>query len=222
MRRLLYLLLGAVILPSSLSAQSTAFYAVSYVQVMPSSKGAAVAALKQYREASRKDEGYVNIELFEQIGLQGHIAVLETWNDQKALEAHASAPHTKQMQSKLEPIRLTEYDQRPYRTLAGGPAPAANDRAISVLTHVDIAGPAGEGPAMLRRLAEASRKEEGNLRFDVLQHAMRMNHFTIVETWQSQKALDAHAAAAHTKEHRNGMLPMLGSPRDERFYKVVE
>src|SRR3989442_14524165 len=136
MRRFLYLLVAAVVFPAGLMAQSTAFYAVSYVQVMPSSKAAAVAALKQYREASRKDEGYVNIELFEQIGPQGHLAILETWNDQKALDAHAAAAHTKQLLSKLEPIRLTEYDQRPDKTLAGGPAPAAsNDRAISVLTH---------------------------------------------------------------------------------------
>ncbi|HYR90890.1 MAG TPA: antibiotic biosynthesis monooxygenase [Terriglobia bacterium] len=224
MRRVLYLLLlGAAILPSSLRAQSTAAYAVTYFQVMPSSKAAAVTALKQYRDTSRKDEGYVSIDLFEQVGMPGHLALLETWNEQKALDAHSAAAHTKQLLSKLQPIRLSEYDQRPYKSMAAGPAPAgANDRTIYVLTHVDIAGPPGEGPGLLRRLAETSRKEEGNLRFDVLQHAMRANHFTIVEAWQSQKALDAHAAAAHTKEHRDAMHPMLGSPRDERLYKVVE
>jgi autoinducer 2-degrading protein len=230
MRRLLYLLLGTIILPSSLRAQSpaqaptnTTIYAVSYVEVMSSSKGTAVAALKQYRDTSRKDDGYVSVEFFEQIGRPAHFAILEAWTDQKAFDAHAAAAHTKQLLSKLQSIRLSEYDQRPYKTLAAGSAPAAaNDRAIYVLTHVDIAGPQGEGPGLLRRLAEASRKEEGNLRFDVLQHAMRANHFTIVETWQSQKALDAHAAAAHTRQHRDTMHPMLGSPRDERLYKVVE
>ena len=42
---------------------------------------------------------------------------------------------------------------------------------------------------LLTALAEASRKEEGNLRFDVLQHTMRANHFTIIEAWQTRKLL---------------------------------
>ena len=49
---------------------------------------------------------------------------------------------------------------------------------------------------MLTRLAQASRQEPGNLRFDVLQHTMRGNHFTVIETWRDQAALDAHVASA--------------------------
>jgi quinol monooxygenase YgiN len=71
-------------------------------------------------------------------------------------------------------------------------------------------------------LAEASRKEDGNLRFDVLQHAMRANHFTVIEEWKAAKAIETCAAATHTKEYRNSLGPILGSPLDERLYKVVE
>jgi quinol monooxygenase YgiN len=38
----------------------------------------------------------------------------------------------------------------------------------------------------LHKLPEASRKEEGNLRFDVLQHAMRAKHVTVIEEWQNR------------------------------------
>jgi quinol monooxygenase YgiN len=75
---------------------------------------------------------------------------------------------------------------------------------------------------MLKRLAEASRPEQGNLRFDVLQHTMRANHFTVIETWRDQKAFDAHVAAAHTKQYRDELQPMTGSPLDERVYQVVD
>jgi quinol monooxygenase YgiN len=75
---------------------------------------------------------------------------------------------------------------------------------------------------MLKRLAEASRQDEGNVRFDVLQHMMRANHFTVIETWQNQKAFDAHVAAAHTKQYRDELQPMTGSPLDERVYKAIE
>ena len=75
---------------------------------------------------------------------------------------------------------------------------------------------------MLRKLAETSRAEPGCLRFDVLQHMMRANHYTIIEVWQDQKSIDAHRAAARTKEYRELLQPMSGSPLDERWYKGVE
>jgi quinol monooxygenase YgiN len=200
-----------------------AVYAVSYVEVSPASKAAAVAALKQYRDASRKDEGFLSLELFEQIGWPAHFAVLEKWADQKVFDAHGMAVHTKQLLMKLEPIRVGSYDQRPYRTLVIGPAPrAATDRAIVVLTHVDIGGRDLDAPALLRRMVEDSRKDEGNVRLDVLQGATRPNHFTIVETWQSQRAFDTHAAAAHTRQFRDTVNPVLGSPMDQRVFKVVD
>ncbi len=75
---------------------------------------------------------------------------------------------------------------------------------------------------LLRSLAEASRKEPGNLRFDIVQHSMRANHFTVIEGWRNQQALDAHVAAAHTKTYRDAIQPMTGSPLDERVYKAIE
>jgi len=201
----------------------TTVYTVGYVDVMPASKATAVTAFKQYREASRKEEGFVRLELFEQAGRPGHLSIIETWASQKASDAHAAAASTKDWRAKLDPIRLSDYDQRPYKTLSLGPAPAApNDRATVVITHVDIGGQGTNAADLLRRLAEASRKEDGNQRFDVLQHTMRANHFTVIETWQSQKALDAHAAAASTRQYRDGLAPISGSPLDERIYKVVD
>jgi quinol monooxygenase YgiN len=60
------------------------------------------------------------------------------------------------------------------------------------------------------------------LRFDVVQHTMRANHFTVIETWESQKTHDAHAAAPHTKQYRHALQPMSGNPLDERVFKAVE
>ena len=228
MRGLLYFVLTLVTVPNVWSQTpapasiETAFYSVSYIEVTPSSRAMAVAAIKQYRDASRKDDGYVAFEFFEQDGRSGHFAILETWASQKAYDTHRSAAHSQQFMSKLEPIRLSDYDQRPYKTLTVvSLTPAANPRAIYVITHVDVGGQ-GDAAGLLRRLAEASRKEEGNLRFDVLLHTMRSNHFTVIEAWQNQKALDAHAAAAHTRQYRDGLHPLLGSPLDERLHKVVE
>ena len=231
MNRWLRLLLSIVMLSACLAVQidgqasaDTAVYAVSYVEVMPSARAAMAAALKQYRDASRKEDGYVRLDLLEQIGRPAHFAVVETWKDQKAFDAHGMAAPVKQFRDALQPIRLSGYDQRPYKVLTVASASAeGNDQAIHVVAHVDtVGGPQVDAPGLLNRLAEASRKEQGCLRFDVLQNITRLNHFTLVATWQNQKALDAHDAAPHTKQYRDVVQPMSGSPVDERVYKAVE
>jgi len=74
----------------------------------------------------------------------------------------------------------------------------------------------------LNRLAEESRKDPGCVRFDVLQNPMRANHFTIIESWANAQALEAHAAAPHTRKYRDEVQPMTGSPLDERVFKAAE
>jgi quinol monooxygenase YgiN len=229
--RLPYLALGVVVLLSSLGVQTraqapadTAIYAVSYVDVMPSARAVAIAALKQYRDTSRHEDGYVRVDLLEQVGRPGHFSIVETWKDHKAADAHGMAAHVKQARDALQSIRVSDYDQRPYKTLTVAPAmTTGSSQAIHVVTHVDtIGGGQADAPGLLIRLAEASRKERGCLRFDVLQHTMRANHFTVVEIWENQRALDAHAAASHTKQYRDVLQPISGSPLDERVYKAVE
>ena len=225
---LLTILLGAALAsnapaqaPAAAAPSDPTVYAVSYVEVMPSARAMAIAALKQYRDASRKQEGYGRLDLFEQIGWPGHFAVFESWRDQQAFEAHNAAAQ-KPLLDALQPIRVSGFDQRPYKTLTVAPAaPGPAGGTISVVSHVDVSQDP-RVPVMLRQLAEASRQEDGNLRFDVVQHTMRANHFTVIETWRNQKALDAHTAAAHTRQYRDELQPMTGSPLDERVHKPIE
>ena len=201
----------------------TTFHAVSYVETRPSSTKAATDAFRRYREASRTRDGFVRIEFFEQIGRPGHFVVLEAWRDQQAFDGREPAIQ-KQLIDALEPIRVAGYDQRPYKTLSTARGSTTPDRdAVYVISHVDIA-PQSQIPApeALRNQAEASRKEPGNLRFDVVQHTMRGNHFTVVEGWRNQQALDAHVAAVHTRQYRDTLQPGTGSPLDERVYKAIE
>ena len=207
---------------SSAPSADTRFYAVSYVEATASSAAKAVALLKQYRDASAKQDGYVSIELFEQIGRPGHFALFEVWRDQKAFDAR-DASLQKALRDALQPIRVSDYDQRPYKTISvddrRGGRPAASQ--VIVLAHVDVA-PNPQVAVMLKDLAEASRKEPGNVRFDVVQHTMRANHFTVLEVWRDQKALDSHVSSPHTRQYRDTLQPMTGSPLDERVYKAVD
>ena len=223
MERLLLLLISTVLLGAQ-APPDRAAYSVAYVDTAPASRAAAITAIKQYREASRKTDGFERIEFFEQVGRPAHFCIIETWANNQDLATHAASAAAKDFRAKIDSMRLSDYDQRPYKTLLLGTAPNHGNRRSStfVITHVDIGGQGTNAADLLRKLAEASRQEKGNLRFDVIQHAMRANHFTVIEEWQTAKALEAHAAATHTKQYRNSLAPIAGSPLDERLYKLVK
>ena len=205
-------------------ASDAAVYVVAYLEVMPPSTSEATALLRQYREASRKDEGHVRLEVLQQSGRPDHFAIVAMWKDQKAFEAHAMAAHTRHLRETLRPLRISPYDERPHTGLTRGPtltAPAQG--AMYVVTHADAIPPAkDEAIAAMKQLAEASRTDDGHVRFEVLQQGSRQNHFTIVEIWKDQKALDAHTMAAHTQQFREKFQPLSGSLYDERLYKALD
>lgn len=95
--------------------------------------------------------------------------------------------------------------------------------AVYVVTHVDLTPNfAKEGEKVLQQFAVESRKEPGNVRFELLIQDSRVNHFTIVEVWRSRQAFEAHEGAEHTKQFRDKLQPMLGSPFDERLHSLVQ
>ena len=224
--RALWLIVGIFSIDPLVRAQDADArrYAVAYVDVLPAASGRAIEAFRTYRDQTRREDGFIAIELGEQNGRPGHFAIVETWRDQAAFDQHQSAASSTQLRSGLQPIRTSGYDQRPYKTLAAAPSRGTAGRnAVTIVSHVDIGGGAQiDVPAVLRKLSEASRGEAGSIRFDVLQHTIRANHFTVLEIWDSQQALDRHAAAAHTKQYRDEVQPVSGSPVDERVYKPLD
>lgn len=211
----IFVALGAAPQGQSVGAASgssaVAFHAVSYVEVeaTKTARAAAVSALRAYHAASRGQDGFIRFEAFEQEGRPGHYAFVETWRDQMAFDARDQAA-AKQLADALKPIRISDIDRRPYKTMTVAPAVTSTGNPVFVITHVD-ASPTPQLPALLQRLAEESRRDPGNLRFDIMQHTMRANHFTIVEAWRDQRALDAHAASAHMRQYRDAYGPMAGS-----------
>lgn len=100
-------------------------------------------------------------------------------------------------------------------------ASGTRDR-IYVVTHIDTLP--GDSPAakLLQQYAAESRKDKGAVRIELYVQIGRTNHFSMVEVWENQKAFEAHEGAAHTKQFREQIQPMLGSPFDERLHQIVE
>ena len=99
----------------------------------------------------------------------------------------------------------------------------AQDAAVYVVTYVEVAPSASAtATGLLRQLAEAARKEDGNTRFEILERTAPPNQFAVVAVWRDQKAYDAYAAGAHSKEFRDKIKPYLISGIDERPHRGME
>jgi quinol monooxygenase YgiN len=97
------------------------------------------------------------------------------------------------------------------------PAQAPPGSPAMVVTYLEVV-PSAEAETMrlLREVAAASRKEAGNLRFEVLQRIERPAHFAIIEAWADSKAFESHGANAATKTFRDKLKPLQVGPYDER------
>jgi quinol monooxygenase YgiN len=101
----------------------------------------------------------------------------------------------------------------------GSPACADEPGIIYAVAYVEVAASAAtEARALLQAFRDASRREEGNVRFEALHRSERTNHFAIVEAWKSRTAHEAHARSAATSEFRTKLKGLLSAPYDERLH----
>ena len=100
---------------------------------------------------------------------------------------------------------------------------SAQDSAVYVVNYIDVAPSArATATTLLQQFANASRKDAGNARFDILQRMAPSNQFAIVAVWKDQNAYNAHVAAAHSKEFRDKIKPLLISAIDDRLHTGME
>ena len=214
-------LVPLVAAPPARAQNDPTIHMVTYVDVAPAAKDQAAALLRPLAEASRKDAGNLLFQILQRTAPAHQFVILATWKDQQALDAHSAAAHSKQFRSQTEPLLIGPIDDRLcIPTFVG--AQKAGDSSVHVVTHVDVPGAVRDKilPA-LEALSEQSRKEAGNLRFDVSYQKNRTNHFTVMEVWKDQAANDVHELAAHTRAFRGALTPITGALYDQRWYKSM-
>jgi quinol monooxygenase YgiN len=98
----------------------------------------------------------------------------------------------------------------------------AQDSAVYLATYIEVMPNAADsGAALLERYRDASRKEDGNLRFDTLHEIARANRFAILEVWKDGAALEGHDKAAATLDFRERLKAIQSAPPDERINSIV-
>ena len=196
-------------------------YVVSYIEVIPSETSAAIDLMRHHAAASRDDDGNALYQVLQRIGRPNHFAIIETWESEAAQAAHAGNSHTQAFRAALDPLLYSPYDERMHSNLH------VTDGSVSAgsvfgLTHVDFAPTyLEEGLGYVAELVMSSRQHDGALRFDVLSQANRQNHMTVVESWESAGAQEAHAISAEAVEFRASAHALMGALYDERLYRAL-
>jgi quinol monooxygenase YgiN len=205
-------------------ASDPTVYGVTYIDVAQANRGSDADNLRQLAVASRKGPGVVRYEAFQRTAPSGQFVIIEIWKDQKSYDAHAASAHVKTFRQQIEAHLVAPIDERPYVALAVGEKDSGAIPAGSLvsISHVDVIPPKkDDGVAALKALADPTRKDKGNLRYDVYQQKTRPNHFTVIEVWQNSKAADEHEIAAHTKQFRQVLGSATGALYDQRWYEPL-
>jgi (4S)-4-hydroxy-5-phosphonooxypentane-2,3-dione isomerase len=214
-----------IVAPSSAAqAQSAdAIYGVVALDVPPGAANQGVALVRQYRDGVAKQAGNTGVTLLQEKDWPNRFVIYEAWKDQAAYDANESAAHTTALRDKLKAMGAVPIDRRAYNVLAVGPSQPAGPDAVYLHLHLDVF-PQGIEPtlAAAKAVAEAARKGEGNLRYDVVRSVKPpQSHTTFIAAWRDRKAFDAYESSAYGRQFRDTVGPLLGSPFDDRLYVSI-
>jgi quinol monooxygenase YgiN len=204
-------------------AQDRTTTIVSYVDISSTKVDAAKALLTGYGGTCAREAGNKGAKVLQEIGRPDRFAVVEVWSDKEAIDRHTAAASTREFRETLMSLQVAPLDDRIGTALASGNLPSESPmERVYVLTHVDIAPErSAEGLQILNEAGAASRRDEGNLTYEIIQQTSRPNHFTLIEVWSEMENLQAHAVASHSVAFRNQLQPIEGALYDERLYREL-
>ena len=202
-----------------------AIYGVTALDVAPGAASQGLALLKQYRDGALKQAGNTGVTLLQEADWPNRFVIYDAWKDQAAYDANERAAHSAELRAKLASMGGAPYDRRDYRVISVGPAQAAaaGGDTVYMHLHLDVFPPGIEATlAAARAVAEAARKGDGNLRYDVVRSVKPpLSHTTLLAAWQNRKAFESYENSAYARQFRDAVGPLLGSPFDDRLYVPI-
>ena len=215
-----------IVAGSGAAAQTAgdAIYGVTALDVAPGAASQGLALLKQYRDGALKQAGNTGVILLQEADWPNRFVIYDAWKDQAAYDANERAAHSAELRAKLASMGGAPYDRRDYRVISVGPAQAAaGGDTVYMQLHLDVFPPGIEATlAAERAVAEAARKGDGNLRYDVVRSVKPpLSHTTLLAAWQNRKAFESYENSAYARQFRDAVGPLLGSPFDDRLYVPI-
>jgi quinol monooxygenase YgiN len=109
----------SVIGPASATVPGTGgAYVLTHADSVPPSRDAAEAALKELATKTRQEPGNTDIQITVQPNRNNHFFIFEVWKDEKAVDAHAVADHTKKFRDTFGPFSGALFDERVYKSVS--------------------------------------------------------------------------------------------------------
>jgi quinol monooxygenase YgiN len=220
------LALGIALAPPAPAQTAAPVDVVTYLDVATDWVVQGSGLLKQYREQSAKQAGNLEFAVMQETARPNRFVIVEGWKDQAAFAAHEKSADAALFNFTLEAIRNSPPNQHVLQNFATAPARGApGGGAVHMVEHVDFQPAFGTAaPPLVTALAQASQKEEGAVRYDILQEPPpHANHYTVVAVWASRAAYDAHETAAYTRQFRAAtVMPARANMYDQRLYDLLK
>ena len=199
-------------------------HVIFYVEAKAGAVSKVIALLKRYRAALRKDAAVRGTQLIQELGRPNRLALIASWSDQPAFEAHEKGPMMTALRKDLESLEISPPDRRLHHDFLVAAAKPQPKGAVYAVTHIDVNPPNRVATdAILKQLVADSRKDAGNLGYEVWwQNLANLNHYGSVSIWRDRKSFESYEAAAHTAAARQAVQPLLGALWDERLYRVLD
>jgi quinol monooxygenase YgiN len=218
--------LGIALAPSAPAQTAAPVYVVTYLDVSADWVVQGAGLIKQYRDLSARQGGNLEFAVMQETARPNRFVIVEGWKDQAAFAAHEKSADAALFNFTLEAIRNSPPNQHVLQNFATAPARAApGGGAVLMVEHVDFQPAFGTaGPPLVTALAQASQKEEGVVRYDILQEPPpHANHYTVVAVWASRSAYDLHETADYTRQFRAAtVMPGRANLYDQRLYELLK
>ena len=204
-------------------------YDLVFMEVMPQDVPKAVALLRTATDEARQSAGNIGFVSLQRYEIPTQFAMIGVWKDHASLLAYQSAPGTQKFLAALAPLLIAPYDERPHAAVWTEPARdrkvlSSHDRnMVIVLTHIDMfAINKPVGLKLLSALYPPSRKQQGNLAFDVLNQSSRLNHFSLFQAWTNLAAFNDYVEEIYVRKFRDAEIKIGGSLYDQRIFQVIQ
>jgi quinol monooxygenase YgiN len=118
--------LGLAIVPPIYAEETVngPVYLVTYFEIAPTAAAQGAAVARQYAEASRKENGNDEFDVFEEVARPSRFAILEAWRDKNAADAHDAGAAATAFRGRLQPMLIGGFGVRPHGGLSVAAAKA--------------------------------------------------------------------------------------------------
>ena len=141
--------------------------------------------------ASQKDKGNIEYDIYQSQTDKTQLMIFETWKDQASLDVHSAAAHFTRLVPQIANAAVGEMAIQSFTAKSEGDQIRINCMLKVAPENVTKA------LGLAQELVEASRKDGGNIDYDIYQSQTTPTNLMIFETWQDQPSLDTHSAAEH-------------------------